>query len=271
MPAGPQAFAPGACERLEPFLEARVVGQGLALRQLCDAVCDHINNPNPIKPLVLSVHGPPGVGKSMVHQLAARALYNAEPAGDMQCPGIDCPGYKVHPHASTSPVRRNCMQPCTSSEPCSCMQHMPVHGDCNPVPCNETAFGNISCCLLAQKDDGRRNSCIQVLYGMDYIRSERAEQHSLLRAALMDHIDNYPEALIVIEEYDKLDCATRGFFRQLLENARTANITLDRCVPLRQEISDCHGNDMYCNLDSIALQARGRRKRPSVVIVHAQG
>lgn len=95
--AGPQAFAPGSCERLEPYLEFQVVGQGLALRQLCDAICDHVSNANPNKPLVLSVHGPPGVGKSMVHQLAAKALYNAEPSADTQCPGIDCPGYKVHP------------------------------------------------------------------------------------------------------------------------------------------------------------------------------
>ena len=74
-----------------------MVGQGLALKQLCDAVCDHVSNENPIKPLVISVHGPPGVGKSMVHQLAARALYNNEPEEDLQCPGIDCPGYKVGP------------------------------------------------------------------------------------------------------------------------------------------------------------------------------
>ena len=66
---------------------------------------------------------------------------------------------------------------------------------------------------------------------MDYLRSERQQQHALLRAALMDHVCSHPEALIVIEEYDKLDCATRGFFRQLLENARTANVSLDRCCP----------------------------------------
>lgn len=86
---------PGTCERLEPYLESQVVGQGLALKQLCDAVCDHVTDDNPSKPLVLSVHGPPGVGKSMVHQLAAKALYNAEPGAETQCPGIDCPGYKV--------------------------------------------------------------------------------------------------------------------------------------------------------------------------------
>ena len=54
------------------------------------------------------------------------------------------------------------------------------------------------------------------------------QQHALLRAALMEHVRSHPEALIVVEEYDKLDCATRGFFRQLLENARSANVTLDR-------------------------------------------
>ena len=71
---------------------------------------------------------------------------------------------------------------------------------------------------------------LQVLYGMDYISSEREVQHALLRAALIEHVRSYPEALLVIEEYDKLDCATRGFFRQLLENARAANVTLDRCA-----------------------------------------
>ena len=35
-------------------------------------------------------------------------------------------------------------------------------------------------------------------------------------------------ALIVIEEYDKLDCPTRAMFRQLFENLHTANITASR-------------------------------------------
>jgi hypothetical protein len=37
-------------------------------------------------------------------------------------------------------------------------------------------------------------------------------------------------ALIVIEEYDKLDCPTRAMFRQLFENLHTANITSGRSV-----------------------------------------
>lgn len=34
--------------------------------------------------------------------------------------------------------------------------------------------------------------------------------------------------VLVVEEYDKLDCHMRGFFRQLLENGRIANVTLNR-------------------------------------------
>lgn len=72
-----------------------MVGQEVALRQLSDAVCDHLATPEPQRPLVLSLHGPPGVGKSMVHLLAAHALYNRQLRDDLRCPGLDCAGYKV--------------------------------------------------------------------------------------------------------------------------------------------------------------------------------
>jgi hypothetical protein len=42
-----------------------------------------------------AAHGPPGVGKSLTHWLAARALYNADPAADSRCPGHACAGYKA--------------------------------------------------------------------------------------------------------------------------------------------------------------------------------
>jgi hypothetical protein len=37
-------------------------------------------------------------------------------------------------------------------------------------------------------------------------------------------------AVLVVEEYDKLDCSMRGFFRQLLENAQVANVSANKCV-----------------------------------------
>ena len=93
--AGPADFAPGVCERVEPYLLQHLVGQDLAVRQLCDAVCDAVVTERPVRPLVLSIHGPPGVGKSLLHLLLARSLYSARPSADQRCPGPDCGGYKA--------------------------------------------------------------------------------------------------------------------------------------------------------------------------------
>lgn len=159
-------FVPGACERFEPFLRSRLVGQELALKQTSDAICDHLAKENPIKPLVMSFHGPPGVGKSLFHRLAARVLYIKNPEKmARQCPGRDCAGYKV-------------------------------------------------------------------LYGMDYLEEEKTNQHMALRTSVLSHLKKAPESLIVIEEYDKLDCHMRGFFRQLLENSMSANVSLAKAVVL---------------------------------------
>ncbi|KAL6766902.1 hypothetical protein ACKKBG_A37835 [Auxenochlorella protothecoides x Auxenochlorella symbiontica] len=163
--AGNTQFAPGACSRLEAHAGSFLVGQDLALRLATDAICDHLDDPNPARPLILSAHGPPGVGKSLFHLLAAQALYSKNPSEAMKCPGHDCSGYKV-------------------------------------------------------------------MYGMDYVASERAEQQGLLRSALIDHVRRTPEALIVVEEYDKLDCGMRGFFRQFLENGAVGNVTLNKAIIL---------------------------------------
>ena len=76
-------------------MTSHIVGQDLALNQLIDAVCTHLKQPHPAKPLIISVHGPPGVGKTYSHTLLARALYNKDPGAAPQCPGQDCRGAKV--------------------------------------------------------------------------------------------------------------------------------------------------------------------------------
>ncbi|PRW45202.1 ATPase of the AAA+ superfamily (ISS) [Chlorella sorokiniana] len=160
----------------------------MALRQISDAICDHLAQPEPARPLVLSLHGPPGVGKSMFHLLAAHALYNRQPdRPGLRCPGLDCAGYKV-------------------------------------------------------------------LYGMDYTADERAAQHSALRAALLDHVRHAPESLLVVEEYDKLDCPMRGFFRQLLENGPVANATLNKAIVVLES------NLGYTELHDLLLRAGDRSK-----------
>ena len=161
-----------------------MVGQDLAIRQLVDAVCHHLDGgggspgggspggdrgggggsaarPGGGRPLVVSAHGPPGVGKTLTHQLLARALYSPDPRAAPDCPGHDCRGYAV-------------------------------------------------------------------FYGMDYLEGERAGRLEALRTSLLAHVRRSPDALIVVEEYDKLDCDARAFWRQLLQHPERANVTWDR-------------------------------------------
>ena len=92
---GAYEYAPGACNRLESHLRSEIVGQDLAIQQASDAICDHLAQSDPQKPLVLSAHGPPGVGKTLMHLLLARALYSNTPEKATDCPGPSCPSYKV--------------------------------------------------------------------------------------------------------------------------------------------------------------------------------
>lgn len=61
-------YAPDACQRVEKALKDRVMGQELATEQLVDAVCRHLRQKDNSKPLVISLHGPPGVGKTLTHR-----------------------------------------------------------------------------------------------------------------------------------------------------------------------------------------------------------
>lgn len=104
--AGTVHFVDTACANLDSLLPQEVIGQELALSQLADAVCHHLSQPHPKKPLVISVHGPPGVGKTYSHHWLARILYSKAPSAALQCPGMHCRGYKVGA-ALTLAVRYN--------------------------------------------------------------------------------------------------------------------------------------------------------------------
>lgn len=69
---------------------------------------------------------------------------------------------------------------------------------------------------------------MQVLQGMDHINAEREQQHWYLRKAILDHFHQHAEALLVIEEYDKLDCATRAVLRQFVTAPASANVTMGK-------------------------------------------
>eukprot|EP00878_Enallax_costatus_P027083 GHUV01029127.1.p1 GENE.GHUV01029127.1~~GHUV01029127.1.p1 ORF type:complete len:315 (+),score=79.44 GHUV01029127.1:352-1296(+) len=164
---GTVKFVDNACANIESVLPREVIGQELALGQLTDVICHHLAQKNPKKPLVISVHGPPGVGKTYTHWWLARSLYNKHPSADLECPGMHCRGYKV-------------------------------------------------------------------VYGLDYLITEAAARLNSLKHEVVSHLSSSPEALLVVEEYDKLDCAARGLWRQLLAHPERANITSKRAVILME-------------------------------------
>ena len=66
------------------------------------------------------------------------------------------------------------------------------------------------------------------MQGMDYINADLEQQHWYLRKAVLDHLKHHEEALLVIEEYDKLDCSTRAVLRQFITAPASANVTLGK-------------------------------------------
>jgi hypothetical protein len=68
------------------------------------------------------------------------------------------------------------------------------------------------------------------VYGVDYLETEAAARLAALKREVVGHLASCPDALLVVEEYDKLDCAARGLWRQLLQHPERANITNNRCV-----------------------------------------
>lgn len=60
---------------LQLDLQTKLFGQHIASRIILKAVTGFMSNDNPKKPLVLSLHGPSGTGKSFVSQLIADNIY----------------------------------------------------------------------------------------------------------------------------------------------------------------------------------------------------
>jgi len=160
---GPKGFDKDSCKRLEESLGREVFGQTFANSQFVSAVCDHLWEEKPLKPLVMSIHGPPGVGKSFSHFVAARALYNVTTSRASDCPGHDCGGYRV-------------------------------------------------------------------VYGLDYTLADREEQSEHLVRNIMDHLRTHADSVVVIEEYDKLDCKSRGVLKQIFDKGFALNVTMQRSI-----------------------------------------
>lgn len=59
----------------EKDLKKSLYGQHIALEAILKAVTWFMRDPDPPKPLVLSLHGPTGVGKTHVTKIIARNIY----------------------------------------------------------------------------------------------------------------------------------------------------------------------------------------------------
>lgn len=57
-----------------------------------------------------------------------------------------------------------------------------------------------------------------VILGMDFTKESREMQHAMIKEAILSHAKRFTESLIVVEEYDKLDCDTRSMFRQIINH-----------------------------------------------------
>ncbi len=78
---------------------------------------------------------------------------------------------------------------------------------------------------------------VQVFSGLDYVSADRSQQHAALKTALVEHVKKHPQALIVIDEYDKMDCSTQFMFQQLIQGSHNAGIAMNRCFPVTSHFS----------------------------------
>jgi hypothetical protein len=243
----------GACERVRAHLAANLHGQDTAVNLLADAVCDHVDAARPGKPLVASLHGSPGIGKSYFHQLLAQAVYNA--TGDGSHPAEDefgNPLERTDPEpsggtgglwgaASTSMASMASSMAASASNGGNVVDavvdsskvikgYLPTFmgGDVAPRwndggTHNNRAVRHAEC-------PGRDCPAYKVIFGTDYVTQEQEAQGRLLRDSIVEHLSVFPESVVVIEEYDKMGCPARGMLKQLLAKGANGNATFHRSV-----------------------------------------
>lgn len=73
---GPKGYHWQACSRLKEAYAARVAGQDAHLASIARTVCRHISKGEQrVKPLVILITGPPGVGKTWTTRVTAQACF----------------------------------------------------------------------------------------------------------------------------------------------------------------------------------------------------
>jgi hypothetical protein len=195
------------CVNTRRRVERAVFGQEESTEMLLDAICDKFreidfseryggggegdDENNFVKPLVMSIHGSPGVGKSHFHRVLARAAY-----------GVNENYNEREEQNSGKKKAKNMMR----SAMRNFVQKVSSDGKKKTCP-------------------GALCPAYKILFGAEYVEKDRARQKRMIVSNLRAHLRRFPESIVVIEEYDKLPCEVRSVLRQLFDSGRVMQST----------------------------------------------
>lgn len=145
---------------------------------------------------MISVHGPPGVGKSFLHSVLADALF----AGS----GGARASLASHAWAGI--------------------------GAPNGTGGEADAGADATPWLFRPRCTRSLCPAYRILFGTSYLSEDADRKFSELRHNLVRHVRGYRESLVVIEEYDKMDCRSRGLLRELIDHALAEKIQWGRSI-----------------------------------------
>jgi hypothetical protein len=191
------------CANTRRRVERAVFGQEESTEMLLDAICDKFReidfserygggddeNSVLLKPLVMSIHGSPGVGKSHFHRVLARAAYGVNENNKEKEEQNRGQGAKIIKRAFRNFVQK-------------------VSSDGKKKTC-----------------PGALCPAYKILFGAEYVEKDRARQKRMIVSNLRAHLRRFPESIVVIEEYDKLPCEVRSVLRQLFDSGRVMQST----------------------------------------------
>ena len=206
-----------ACVHARAKVESQIFGQTESTDILLDAICDKFREIERYEseeeedlgerredgveeerqtPLVMSIHGSPGVGKSHFHRALARAVYGANRRRRRRKNGG---GAKAYGEMLAS-VARNVVT--------------------GGVRGSYYALGR-----KKKTCPGELCPAYKILFGAEYVEKDRERQKRMIVSNLRAHLRRYPESVVVIEEYDKLPCEVRSVLRQLFDSGRVMQST----------------------------------------------
>lgn len=207
-----------ACVHARGKVEFQIFGQTESTEILLDAICDKFREIERAEleeedlgerredgveeerqtPLVMSIHGSPGVGKSHFHRALARAVYGANVSERRRRKRRKNGGKAVGEMLAS--VARNVVT--------------------GGVRGSYYAAGR-----KKKTCPGELCPAYKILFGAEYVEKDRERQKRMIVSNLRAHLRRYPESVVVIEEYDKLPCEVRSVLRQLFDSGRVMQST----------------------------------------------